>query len=144
MLPALQNTIICISFIILVILLILIYRRSRQGDQRIIQVTNQMFLRLLSAIVLTIGVLYTNETVAQCTQGIPNILRYVAAIGAVLIIALGFLRYALSQNRDRRLITHPVLFAIMLVLIIFAVVQVIPCICRLSIENFIFTLSQTT
>ncbi|TMD54638.1 MAG: hypothetical protein E6I93_06695, partial [Chloroflexi bacterium] len=101
--PGLLNTIIIIACIILVILLILIYRRSRQGDQRIIQVTNQMFLPLLSAIVLTIGVLYTNETVAQCTQGIPNILRYVAAIGAVLIIALGFLRYALSQNRDRRL-----------------------------------------
>ena len=125
--PDLLKTIIIIACIILVILLILIYRRSRQGDQRIIQVTNQMFLPLLSAIVLTIGVLYTNETVAQCTQGIPNILRYVAAIGAVLIIAPGFLRYVLSQNRDRRLITHPVLFAIMLVLVIFAVEQVIPC-----------------
>src|SRR5438045_8824649 len=99
--PGLLNTIIIIACIILVILLILIYRRSRQGDQRIIQVTNQMFLPLLSAIVLTIGVLYPNETVAQCTQGIPNILRYVAALGVDLIIALGTFSYAPTQDCDR-------------------------------------------
>ncbi len=121
------NIIIVIACVILIFLVMLIYLRSRQGDQRIIQVTNQMFLPLLSAIVITLGIIYNNSSNATCTQGIPNVLRYVATIGAVLIIVIGVIRYALSQNRDRRLITHPVFFAIMLVAAVFAVEQVVGC-----------------
>jgi NADH:ubiquinone oxidoreductase subunit 6 (subunit J) len=55
------------------------------------------------------------------------VLIYVAAIGAVLIVLIGVVRYALSQNRDRRLITHPVLFAIVLVLAILIIEQLSGC-----------------
>ncbi len=113
------NVTIAIACFILMILVMLVYLRSRQGDQRMIQATNQMFLPLLSAIIITLGIIYNLAGNAGCTQGIPNILRYVAAIGAVLIVLIGVIRYALSQNRDRRLITHPVLFAIDFVLAIF-------------------------
>jgi len=81
-----------------------------------------MFLPLLSAIVITLGIIYNNNIGnVGCTQGIPNILRYVAAIGAVLIVLIGVIRYAISRNRDRRLITHSTLFAIDFVLVIFII-----------------------
>lgn len=121
------NAIIIIACLILIILVMLLYLRSRQGDERIIQVTNQVFLPLLSAIVITLEIIYNLEGNAGCTQGIPNILRYVAAIGAVLIALIGVIRFALSQNRDRRLITHPVLFAIDFVLAIFIVEILLGC-----------------
>lgn len=126
-----SNTLIIPACVILIILLLLVYLRSRQGDQRIIQTTNQMFLPLLSAIVITLAVLYSNQQASgvcsQNIQGIPNLLRYVATIGAVLIIAVGALRFARSRRRDRRLLTHPVLFAIILVLAVFAIEQVVGC-----------------
>jgi hypothetical protein len=119
---------IVIACFILMILLMLVYLRSRQGDQRIIQATNQMFLPLLSAIIITLGIIYNLAGNADCTQGIPNILRYVAAIGAVLIVLIGVIRYALSPNRDRRLITHPVLFAIDFVVAIFIAEILLGCV----------------
>jgi len=121
------NAIIIIACLILIILVMLLYLRSRQGDERIIQVTNQVFLPLLSAIVITLEIIYNLAGNAGCTQGIPNILRYVAAIGTVLIVLIGVIRYALSQNRDRRLITHPVFFAIDFVLVIFIVEILLGC-----------------
>jgi hypothetical protein len=117
----LTNLIVAIACVILIVLVMLLYLRSRQGDQRIIQATNRMFLPLLSAIVITLGIIYNNTGNVGCTQGIPNILRYVAAIGAVLIVLAGVIRYAISPNRDRRLITHPTLFAIDFVLVIFII-----------------------
>lgn len=117
----LTNLIVAIACVILIFLVMLLYLRSRQGDQRIIQATNRMFLPLLSAIVITLGIIYNNTGNVGCMQGIPNILRYVAAIGAVLIVLVGVIRYAISQNRDRRLITHPTLFAIDFVLVIFII-----------------------
>jgi cytochrome bd-type quinol oxidase subunit 2 len=119
--PSLTHVIIAIACVILIILVMLVYLRNRQGDQRIIQATNQMFLPLLSAIVITLGIIYNNAGNAGCTQGIPNILRYVAAIGAVLIVLIGVIRFAVSQNRDRRLITQPVLLAIVYVIAIFVI-----------------------
>jgi cytochrome bd-type quinol oxidase subunit 2 len=116
---SLTNVVIIIACVILIILVLLVYARSRQGDQRIIQATNQMFLPLLSAIVITLGIIYYNAANEICTQGVPNILRYVAAIGAVLIVLMGVIRYAFSQDRDRRFITHPVLIAIDFVVAIF-------------------------
>ena len=116
---SLTNLIIFIACVILIVLVMLVYLRSRQGDQRIIQATNRMFLPLLSAIVITLGIIYNNTGNVRCTQGIPNIMRYVAAIGAVLIVLIGVIRYVISRNRDRRLITYPTLFAIDFVLVIF-------------------------
>ena len=110
-----------IACVILIVLVMLVYLRSRQGDQRIIQATNRMFLPLLSAIVITLGIIYNNTGNVRCTQGIPNIMRYVAATGAVLLVLIGVIRYVISRNRDRRLITHPTLFAIDFVLVIFII-----------------------
>ncbi len=119
---SLTNLIVAIACVILIFLVMLVYLRSRQGDQRIIQATNRMFLPLLSAIVITLGIIYNNNIGnVGCTQGIPNILRYVAAIGTVLIVLIGVIRYAISRNRDRRLITHSTLFAIDFVLVIFII-----------------------
>ncbi len=119
---SLTNLIVAIACVILIFLVMLVYLRGRQGDQRIIQATNRMFLPLLSAIVITLGIIYNNNIGnIGCTQGIPNILRYVAAIGAVLIVLIGVIRYAISRNRDRRLITHSTLFAIDFVLVIFII-----------------------
>ncbi len=119
---SLTNLIVAIACVILIFLVMLVYLRGRQGDQRIIQATNRMFLPLLSAIVITLGIIYNNNIGnVGCTQGIPNILRYVAAIGAVLIVLIGVIRYAISRNRDRRLITHSTLFAIDFVLAIFII-----------------------
>jgi len=121
----LTSVIIVIACAVLIILILLVYLRSRQGDQRFIRAMNQVLLPLLSAIVITLGFIYNNA--GECTQGVPGILRYVAAIGAVLIVLVGVVRYALSQNRDRRLITHPVLFAIVLVLAILIIEQLSGC-----------------
>ncbi len=119
---SLTNLIVAIACVILIFLVMLVYLRGRQGDQRIIQATNRMFLPLLSAIVITLGIIYNNNIGnVGCTQGIPNILRYVAAIGTVLIVLIGVIRYAISRNRDRRLITHSTLFAIDFVLAIFII-----------------------
>jgi len=119
---SLTNLIVAIACVILIFLVMLVYLRGRQGDQRIIQATNRMFLPLLSAIVITLGIIYNNNIGnVGCTQGIPNILRYVAAIGTVLIVLIGVIRYAISRNRDRRLITHSTLFAIDFVLVIFII-----------------------
>jgi hypothetical protein len=119
---SLTNLIVAIACVILIFLVMLVYLRSRQGDQRIIQATNRMFLPLLSAIVITLGIIYNNNIGnVGCTQGIPNVLRYVAAIGAVLIILIGVIHYAISRNRDRRLITHSTLFAIDFVLVTFII-----------------------
>lgn len=128
MTSSLYHGIIVVASIVLILLLLLVYLRSRRGDQRMMQVINQMFLPLVSAIVLTIGVLFYNgEAVMQCASGLPNTLRYVAVIGPVILIGSGFFRYALSQFRDRRMITHPTLLAIMVVLAIFAIEQFLPC-----------------
>ncbi len=121
----LTSVIIVIACAVLIILIVLVYLRSRQGDQRFIRAMNQVLLPLLSAIVITLGFIYNNA--GECTQGAPGILRYVAAIGAVLIVLVGVVRYALSQNRDRRLITHPVLFAVVLVLAILIIEQLSGC-----------------
>jgi NADH:ubiquinone oxidoreductase subunit 6 (subunit J) len=121
----LTSVIIVIACAVLIILIILVYLRSRQGDQRFIRAMNQVLLPLLSAIVITLGFIYNNA--GGCTQGVPSILRYIAAIGAVLIVLVGVVRYAFSQNRDRRLITHPVLFAIVLVLAILIIEQLSGC-----------------
>src|SRR5258708_7711824 len=102
----------------MIIVIMLVYVRSSQGDQRIIRVTKQMLLPLLSAIVITLGFIFNSQGQLMCTQGVGGSLRYVAILGAVLIVLIGVVRYALSQNRDRRFITQAVLLAIVFVLAI--------------------------
>ena len=121
-----SSVIIVIACVILIALLLLVYLRSRQGDERIIRAINQTFFPLLSAILITLGILFSNQGNGTCS-GIPNILRYAAVIVAVLITVVGVIRFMLSRNRDRRLITHPVLFAIMIVIAVFAFEQVYGC-----------------
>lgn len=116
--PSLTNIIIIIACVVLIILIMLVYVRSSQGDQRIIRVTNQMLLPLLSAIVITLGFIFNSQGQLVCTQGVGGSLRYVAILGAVLIVLIGVVRYALSQNRDRRFITQAVLLATVFVLAI--------------------------
>jgi cytochrome bd-type quinol oxidase subunit 2 len=122
-----SNVVIAIACIILIVLLLLVYVRSRQGDQRIIRAINSTFFPLLSAILITLGILFSNQGGGACS-GVPNILRYAAVIVAVLVVVVGVMRYMLSRNRDRRLITHAVLFAIMIVLAVFALEQVYGCV----------------
>ena len=122
-----SNVIIVIACIILIVLLLLVYVRSRQGDQRIIRAINSTFFPLLTAILVTLGILFSNSGNGVCS-GVPNILRYAAVIVAVLVVAVGVMRYVVSRNRDRRLITHAVLFAIMIVLAVFAFEQVYGCV----------------
>jgi len=120
------NIIIAVACFILIILLILVYSRSRRGDRRIIRAIEQTFLPLLSALLITLGVLFNTQSTQACTGAAGNF-KYVAVFGAVLLIAVGILHYLLSRQRDRRVISHAVLFAIMLVLAVFLIVEVIGC-----------------
>ena len=120
------NIVIAAACFILIILLILVYSRSRQGDRRFIRAIEQTFLPLLSALLITLGVLFNTQNAQACTGAAGN-LKYVAVFGAVLLIVIGIMRYLLSRERDRRVISHAVLFAIMLVLAVFLIVEVIGC-----------------
>lgn len=119
----LSNGVVAGACIILIILLLLVYLRSRQGDQRIINATNAMFLPLLSALLITLGVIFNNSACSSNLSG----LKYITTIIAILIILIGAIRFILSHSRDRRLITHPVLFAIIIVLAVFAIQQLFAC-----------------
>jgi cytochrome bd-type quinol oxidase subunit 2 len=120
------NIVIAVACFILIILLALVYSRSRRGDQRIVRAIEQTFLPLLSALLITLGVLFNTQSALACTGAAGN-LKYVAVFGAVLLIVIGIIRYLLSRQRDRRVISHAVLFAIMLVLAVFLIVEVIGC-----------------
>src|SRR5437660_1244297 len=80
-----SNILIVIACIVLIILVMLVYLRSRQGDERIMRAINQTFLPLLGAILITLGLIFSNQGNVTC-EGIPNILRYAAVIVAVFII----------------------------------------------------------
>lgn len=121
------NFVIAAACFVLIILLILVYRRSRQGDQRVIRAIDSTFLPLLSGLVIILGVLYRSQNVQACTGAAGN-LKYVAVFGALLLIVLGLIRYLLTGRRDRRVISHAVLFAIMLVLTVFLIMELIGCV----------------
>ena len=59
----LTNIAIAAACFILIILLILVYTRSRQGDRRIIRAIDATFLPLLSALLITMGVLFNTQNV---------------------------------------------------------------------------------
>lgn len=121
------NFVIAAACFVLIILLILVYSRSRQGDQRVIRAIDSTFLPLLSGLVIILGVLYRSQNVQACTGAAGN-LKYVAVFGALLLIVLGLIRYLLTGRRDRRVISHAVLFAIMLVLTVFLIMELIGCV----------------
>ncbi|GCE27181.1 hypothetical protein KDA_26650 [Dictyobacter alpinus] len=100
-------------------LLCWLYLRSRQGDQRIITTVNSMLLPILSALVVTINLLFAyRKTTPTCT-GTPAILFIAGIVLAIALILFGCLRFFFTQRRDRRTITQPLLLATMLVTITF-------------------------
>jgi len=117
---SITTTFVIIAAIIFIVLAVFAYIRSRQGDQRMIATMNNLLLPLLSIIVITIGSIFSFHAGSPtCGSGIPNIARYIAVFGTILLIVVGVIRYFLSQSRDRRQITHPILFSIILVIVVF-------------------------
>ncbi len=117
---SITTTFVIIAAIIFIVLAVFAYIRSRQGDQRMISTMNNLLLPLLSIIVITIGSIFSFHAGSPtCGSGIPNIARYIAVFGTILLIVVGVIRYFLSQSRDRRQITHPILFSIILVVVVF-------------------------
>ncbi len=119
-----STLLISIACIIFVILLLIVFFRNYAGDRRMIRTTNQMLLPILSAIVLILGFVFGNHITpvnANCSS-IFDTLRNVTGLLALLVIVLGLIRYTLSRPpRDRRLITQPLLIAmILLALLLFA------------------------
>ena len=105
---------------IFIALALFVYIRNRQGDQRMIQTTNNMLLPLLSIITITLGSIFSFHTENPiCNRGIPNVVKYIAVLGTILLVVVGIIRYVLHQNRERLLIMQPLLFAIILVVIAF-------------------------
>jgi cytochrome bd-type quinol oxidase subunit 2 len=117
----LTHILILITGIALIILVVLIYIRSRQGDQRVINTTNQMLLPILSAIVITLNIVLANHQAIPACTGTLNMVKYTALILALLLVIVGILRFFMSRNRDKRLITHPILFAIIVVTVLFLI-----------------------
>ena len=124
------NIVIAVACFILIILLVLVYSRSRQGDQRVINLTNQMLLPVLSIIVITLNVVFANRlgnpAIPACI-GWLNTLRYAGLIVAILLIVAGCVRYFVSQRRDRRHITHAVLFSVIVIALVFLIESVNGC-----------------
>ena len=123
----LVNILIAITGAALIILVIAMYIRSRQGDQRVINVTNQMLLPILSIIVITVNILFANRQSTPVCTGFLNTLFYAGIVAAILLIIAGVLRFFISHSRDRRLITHPLLFSIIIVTIVFLVTYLNGC-----------------
>jgi len=123
------STIIPVLFAaIFIALALLVYIRNRQGDQRMIQTTNNMLLPLLTIITITLGSIFSFHTGnSACANGLPNAIRYIAILGTLLLIITGTIRYFLSQNRDRLLVIQPTLFAIILVIIAFLIEHLAGC-----------------
>ena len=117
----LTHILILITGIALIILVVLIYIRSRQGDQRVINTTNQLLLPILSAIVITLNLILANRQAIPACTGTLNTIKYSALILALLLIVIGIMRFFMSRNRDKRLITHPILFAIIVVTVLFLI-----------------------
>jgi hypothetical protein len=118
-----STLLVVIACIIFVILLLIVFFRNQMGDQRMIRTTNQLLLPILSIIVIILGFVFGNFTAASANcPAIFDTLRNVTGILALLLVALGFIRYILSHPpRDRRLITQPLLIAmILLVLLVLA------------------------
>lgn len=122
---------ISIACIVFVILLLIVFFRNHSGDQHMIRMTNQMLLPILSGVVLILGVVYGNHMIpanADCSS-IFDTLRNLTGILALLLVALGALRYILSPApRDRRLITQPLIIALILLALLLLAQNLLGCI----------------
>src|ERR1700738_3130870 len=94
------NTLVIVATLILVILILIIYFRSRQGDQRVIDTTRFMLLPILGAIVFTINIVFSHHQNSYGCTGILTILIYIGGSLAILFPTLGTIRYFLNQRRD--------------------------------------------
>jgi heme A synthase len=115
--------------IVFVVLLLTVFFRNQMGDQRMIRTTDQMLLPILSIIVIILGFVFGNSAAvsANC-PAIFDTLRNITGILALLIVALGFIRYILSRPpRDRRLITQPLLIAMILLVLLVLVQNLLGC-----------------
>jgi multisubunit Na+/H+ antiporter MnhB subunit len=110
-----------ITGIVLIALLLIVYVRSRQGDQRIINVTNQMLFFMLSAILVTLGIAFANHRATSVCSQLFVAIRYATGALLLLLTVIGVIRYITSVSRDKRLITHPVIFGIIIAVVAFLV-----------------------
>ena len=121
-----SNLLAIIAAIAFIILAMVVYVRSRQGDQRMIQTTNQMLLPILSIVLITLSVIYSNSQNPGCT-GISSTAKNIGVFGALLLIVAGVVRYLFSHSRDRRIIMHPILFAVIILCGVFIAEQLFGC-----------------
>lgn len=124
---SLTSILVLVTGITLIALLLFAYWRSKQGEQRITLVINQMLLPLLGAITVSASLLLTNRALPLTCPGLLSVLPYVGLAGALLLIIFGLVRYFTRRSRDRRLITHPIIFAVILMTIVFLVMFLSGC-----------------
>lgn len=108
-----------ITGVALIVLVILMYIRSRQGDQRAINLINVMLLPLLSAIVITVSMIFAANRAGSACTGAFATLRDIGVGLTILLILVGLIRFFATRPRDRRLVTHPVLLAVAVMTIVF-------------------------
>jgi cytochrome bd-type quinol oxidase subunit 2 len=103
-----------LTVVAFIALLLWLYLRSRQGDQHVIDTINSMLLPILSIlIVMTSLLLHNRKTTAACS-GIINTVFVSGIMFAVIVILAGGLYFFVKRRRDRRHITHAILFATMI------------------------------
>jgi uncharacterized membrane protein len=118
---SLGNILALTTGVFLIGLMVWLYARSRRGDQRVINTTNQVLLPILSAIVIGLNILYNYRQPAAACSGALNDLQYVSIGAVLLLVSIGIIRYFTSRSRDRRLLVQPVLLAVIVVTVIFLV-----------------------
>lgn len=88
-----------------------------------------MLLPILSIIVIIFGFVFGSSSAdsANC-PAIFDMLRNVTGILVLLIVVLGFIRYILSHPpRGRRLITQPLLIAMILLVLLVLIQNLLGC-----------------
>lgn len=111
---SLTTGLVVLTVVVFIALLLWAYLRSRQGDQRVIDTVNSMILPMLSImIVMTSLLLHNRKATAACSGPISTVLVS-GIILAVVVILSGCLYFFTKRLRDRRHITHAVLFAAMI------------------------------
>ncbi|GCE19626.1 hypothetical protein [Dictyobacter kobayashii] len=122
------TVLIVFTALVLIALLLWLYWRSKQGDQRVINTVNSMLLPILSILVVTINLLFSHRQSTPVCAGTISTIFYTGIIAAIAIILLGCLRFFISHERDRRTITQPVLWATILVTLTFLTMYLNHCI----------------
>jgi uncharacterized membrane protein len=117
--PALVHILAIITAAVLICLVLVIYLRSLQGDRRVINLTNQVLLPILSILLILLNLIYSHYAASPVCTGASNILRYIGIGGTILLVLFGCIRFFLARNRDRRLLLQPVLLSVVLVTVVF-------------------------